>query len=67
MIRQYKFSFKIICGDISNDDRFLIFGTANSCIRIIDITDLDNFKIIKSIRIFNKDKKIVNALFSPDQ
>lgn len=27
IIKQYKYSFEILCGDVSLDDRYLIFGT----------------------------------------
>lgn len=50
--------------DLSNDDRYLVVGCGNSCIRIVD---LQTFTTVKVIRLFKKEKPITQIQFSNNE
>ena len=54
-MHSFSVSKKILCGDLSPNDKYLVLGTKNSCLRIID---LKSFSTIKIIRLFKKNKDI---------
>eukprot|EP00828_Plagiopyla_frontata_P042912 TRINITY_DN6551_c0_g1_i9.p1 TRINITY_DN6551_c0_g1~~TRINITY_DN6551_c0_g1_i9.p1 ORF type:complete len:828 (-),score=112.12 TRINITY_DN6551_c0_g1_i9:145-2628(-) len=65
-VRSYQFSSEILCGDIDHKDQLLLLGTKESCIKIIDIRDIKNFRPLKTIRLFQKPKPITSLQFSPN-
>jgi WD40 repeat protein len=66
VITSYHYHSETNKAQISNDDKLLVLGSSQGCVRIIDITDLANFQVRKIYRFF-KTKEISSICINSEK
>jgi len=64
VIKSYQFRTETNKAQISSDDKLLVLGSSQGCLRIIDITDLLNFQVKKIYKLF-KSKEVSSLCINP--
>ena len=60
LIHSFLVNAPVLSADLSHNDRYLCIGNSESCLTVID---LKSISVVKTIRIFKKDKPINNIVF----